>query len=322
VLVVRRNGTVVAWSVPEAAELGRRPGPGPVLGIQRIPDGVITRSKDLFTWWAAGRQRPRVTRRAPTRVHASEAALVSRELGVGWNRDPWTIATIWRLDGDGEPLWQGMIGHPRKLDPFLEPHVMEAPHKAGGHYTLATVDYAGDRFVLAPNGMEGIVFIDRDGPHSRMTDVPNGRYQAGKALLPGSPYYVEAWHRSIHVWDLDADERVADAKLPEDTANVAIDPHGRAAWAIDHSGQVRRFGLPALTETFQIHLPLIGDHPVLLPMRAHDRIAVIDERLNLYLIDAARSAPSGPVGLSSPPSTTSSPQTAAVSWWPSATATS
>src|SRR5262249_22558573 len=88
VLVVRRNGTVVAWSVPDAAELGRQPGPGPVFGMQRIPGGVITRSEDLFVWWAADGRRPRITRQAPTPLHPSEAALVSREFGVGWNREP------------------------------------------------------------------------------------------------------------------------------------------------------------------------------------------------------------------------------------------
>jgi hypothetical protein len=270
--------------------------------MQRIPGGVITRSEDLFVWWAADGRLPRITRRAPTPLDPSEAALVSREFGVGWNREPpWTIAYIWRLDGGGDLLWQGMIGRPRELDAFLEPSILDAPHKAGGYYTLAAVDYAGDRFVLAPNGMEGIVFVDRDGkPDSRLTGEPYGRYQAGNALLPGSPYYIEASRRGVHVWDLDTDTSVADARLPEDTADVEIDPDGRAAWTIDHGGQVYRFGLPALTETFRIRLSLIGEQPVLLPADAYDRIAVVDEHLNLYLVDAARGASSGPVGLSAP----------------------
>jgi len=55
----------------------------------------------------------------------------------------------------------------------------------------------------------------------------------------------------------------------------------RPAWTIDHGGRVRRFDLPALTETFRTRLSLIGDEPYLLPVDAHDRIAVVDEHLNL-----------------------------------------
>jgi len=307
VLVVRRNGTVLAWSVPDAAELGRLPGPGPVFGMQPIPGGVITRSEGLFVWWAAGRRRPRITRRAPTPLRASEAALVSREFGVGWNRDAWTIACIWRLGG-GDLLWQGVIGMPRDLDPFLEPYVLDAPHKAGGYRTTATVDYTGDRFVLAPNGAEGIVLIDRNGqPDQRLADEQYGRYPASNALLPGSPYYVEAYRGTplfrrygVQVWNLDTGKRVADVRLPEDTADIELDAHGQAVWTIDHGGHVRRFDLPALTETFQTHVSLIGDEPIITRVAAHDRIAVVDEHLNLYLADAARGAPSGPVGLSAP----------------------
>lgn len=301
VLVVRRNGTVVAWSVPDATEFGRLPGPGPVLGMQRIPGGVITRSNDLFVWWAAGRWQPRITRRAPAPLFASEAALVSQELGVSWNRDPWTTASTWRLDSHGDLLWQGLIGRPRELDPFIEPEYLEAPHKAGGYYILATVDYAGDRFVLAHNGMEGIVFVDRDGQAgARLTYEPGGRYQTGNALLPGSPYYVEASRRSVRVWDLRTDRQVADARLPEETVDVEIDARGQTAWTIDEGGHLRQFDLPALTETFRTHLSLIGNEPALLSVDAHDRIAVVDEHLNLYLVHTARGAPFGPVGLSSP----------------------
>jgi hypothetical protein len=301
VLVVRRNGTVVTWSVPDATELGRRPGPGPVFGMQRIPGGVITRSNDLFVWWAAGRRQPRVTRRAPAPLYASEAALVSREFGVSWNRDPWSIASTWRLDGHRKVLWRGLIGKPREFDPFIEPEYMQAPHKAGGYYTLATVDYVGDRFVLAHNGMEGIVFVDRDGQADlRLTHEPYGRYQADNALLPGSPYHVEASRSGIRVWDLRTDTQVADARLPEDTVDVKLDARGQAAWTIDKGGHLRRFDLPALTETFRIHLSLIGEEPTLLSADAHDRIAVVDEDLNLYLVNTARGAPSCPVGLSSP----------------------
>ena len=56
-------------------------------------------------------------------------------------------------------LWHGLIGRPRELHPLLAPHELEAPGIAGGYYTLATVDYADDRFVLAHNGAEGIVFV-------------------------------------------------------------------------------------------------------------------------------------------------------------------
>jgi hypothetical protein len=299
VLVVRRNGTVLAWSIPDAAELGRRPGPGPVLSVQRIPGGLITRSEDLFAWWAASRRRPRIIRRAPALLHAD--ALVSREFGVGWTGTPKAAVSIWRLDGDGDLLWEDRIGGYRGLDPFLEPHILEAPHKAGGYRTFAAVDYAGNRFVLVHSAAPGILFVDRDGqPHWRLTGVQYGRYPAGSALLPGSPYYVEASRRGVHVWDLDTGEPVADAELPGDTADVEIDPHGRAAWTIGRGGQVCRFGLPALTENFRTRLSLIGDEPALLPADAPDRIAVVDEHLNLYLVDTARSAPSGPVGLSAP----------------------
>jgi WD40 repeat protein len=301
VLVVRRNGTVVAWSVSDATELGRYPGPGPIFGMQRIPGGLITRSKDLFVWWGECRRQPRITRQAQAPPYASRAALVSRELGVSWNRDPWTIASTWRLDGQGDPLWRGLIGSPRELDPFIEPEYLEAPHKAGGYCTIATVDYVGDRFVLAHNGREGIVFVDRDGQaDSRLTGEPYGRYQEDNALLPGSPYYVEASRRGVHVWDLRTDMRVSDLRLPEDTVDVELDARGQAAWTIDEGGHLHRFDFPTLTETFRTHLSLIGVEPALLSVDAHDRIAIVDEHLNLYLVDATRSAPSCPVGLSSP----------------------
>jgi TIR domain/NB-ARC domain/WD domain, G-beta repeat len=301
VLVVRRNGTVLAWSVPDAAEIGRRQGPGPVLTVQRIPGGVITRSKDLFVWWAAGARRPRITRRAPTRLDASEAALVSRELGVSWNMDPWTFACTWRLDDNGDLLSERLIGRPRELDPFLEPQYMEAPHKAGGYYTLATVDYASDRFALAPNGMEGIVFVDRDGRlDHRLAEVPYGRYAADNALLPESSFYVEAYPSGVRVWDLRTDMEVAGVQLPEGTVDVGLDARGQAVWTIDKGGQLRRLDLPALTESFHTHLSLIGDEPALCSAGAHDRVAVVDEHLNLYLVNTARGAPSCPVGLNSP----------------------
>ena len=308
VLVVRGNGTVLAWSMPDAAELDRQTGPGPVFSVQRIPGGVITRTEDLFTWWTASRRRPRIIRRAPALFHRSAYALVSRQFGVGWTGTQAAAISIRRLDGDGDLLWEGRIGGLRELDPFLEPHILEAPHKAGGYYTLATVDYAGDCFVLTHNGAEGIVFVDRDGqPDLRLADELYGRYPASNALLPGSPYYVEAYRgtpvfhrRGVQVWNLDTGERVANVQLPEDTADIELDARGRAVWAIDHGGNVRRFGLPALTETFQTHLSLIGVEPVILPVEAHDRIAVVDEHLNLYLVNTARDEPSGPVGLNSP----------------------
>lgn len=106
-------------------------------------------------------------------------------------------------------------------------------------------------------------------------------------MLPGSPYYVEASRRGVHVWDLRTDTQVADVRLPEDTVDVELDARGQAAWTIDVGGHLRRFDLPALTETFRTHLSLIGDEPALLSVDAHDRIAVVDEHLC-------------PVGLSSP----------------------
>lgn len=303
VLVVRRSGTVLAWSLPDAAEAGRTAGPGPVLSVQPIPGGVITRSAGIFVWWAAEHGQPQVTRHAPVLVSDSDAALVTSELGVGWNRDdPWIMAVTWRLDDPRESLWEGLIGRPRELDAFLEPQFMEAPHKAGGYYTLAAADYVGDRFALAPNGMEGIILVDPAGQADRhLTSEPYGRYQSASALLPGSTYYVEASHRGVHVWDLRADTPVSDLLLPAETAAVEIDARGHAVWAIDTAGQARRFDLPALTETFQTRLPLSGTQPAFLPAEARDRIAVTDEHLNLYLVDTAQDRPSGPVGLNSPP---------------------
>jgi len=126
-------------------------------------------------------------------------------------------------------------------------------------------------------------------------------------LLPRSPYYVEAYrgdrtrkHPGFQVWNLDTGERVANVQLPEDTADVELNARAQAAWTIDRDGHVRRFGLPTLVETFRTHLSLIGDEPTLLSVDAHDRITVVDEHLNLYLVNAARAAPSGPVGLNAP----------------------
>jgi hypothetical protein len=298
-LVVRRSGTVLAWSMPDAAELGRQPGPGPVLGMQHIPGGVITWSGDLFAWWGAGRRRPRITRRMSTLPHPSEYALASRQFGVTWTGPPKAAVNIWRLDGD--LLWQGRIGGLRGIHPLLEPHLMAAPHVWDSHYTLGTVDYAADRFVLAHNSQTGILLVDQDGQAKlHLTNEPHGRNQMVNALLPASPYYVEASRHGIQVWDLDTDERVAVARLPANTADVEIDPRGQAAWTIDTGGQVRRFDLPALTETFRTCLPLIGHKPALLSADAYDRIAVTDEQPYFYVIDAARSVPSGPVGLNSP----------------------
>jgi hypothetical protein len=113
--------------------------------------------------------------------------------------------------------------------------------------------------------------------------------------ISGTPFVI-----AIRVWDLRTDMQVADAQLPEDTVDVELDARGQAAWTIDEGGHLRRFDLPALTETFQTHLSLIGDEPALLSADAHDRIAVVDEHLNLYLVNTALGAPSCPVGLSSP----------------------
>jgi hypothetical protein len=227
---------------------------------------------------------------------------LSQKLGVSWNQEPWTIASIWRLDRRGDRLSQGLIGGPRELDAFIGREYLEAPHKAGGYYTLATVDYVGDRFVLAHNGMEGIMFVDRDGQaSSRLTHEPWGRYQEGNSLLPGSHYYVEASRRGVHVWDLRTDTKIAYAQLPEDTVDVELDTRGHAAWTIDKGGDLRRFDLPAVRETFRTHLSLIGNEPALLSVDVHDRVAVVDEHLNLYLVNTARGGQPGPVGLSSPP---------------------
>ena len=134
VLVVRRNGTVVAWSVPDTTELGRWPGPGPVFGMQRIPGGVITGPTTCSSGGpraVGGRGLPPGTGAA---LRVRSGAGQPGTLGVSWNRDPWTMASTWRLDGHGDLLWRGLIGRPRELDPFLEPEYLEAPHKSDGYY--------------------------------------------------------------------------------------------------------------------------------------------------------------------------------------------
>jgi hypothetical protein len=275
----------------------------PVTSASMTADGLVIRCDDGFRWlrFTGPTERTIVIERFSPHPSSDSGELMSRNRLLTWNTDAWVLASLYRLP-DGDAAWENaLVARPRELQPFLEPHLLDAPEIRGSYYVVGSVDYESDRFALYRNGMEGLLIVDgaTDDLAERLgSALPMyARFAQIATIVSGSSWYVEIGRRSLAVWDL-ADERlVAHHETEAEYEDAQVDSAEGILTVVTQDHVVRRLRLPDLNLLTESYLPPWDGRARIVSAGPGGLVAIQDAQQNLHIADLTGGAVALPLGL-------------------------
>ncbi|MDB6011751.1 MAG: hypothetical protein JWL65_4001 [Gammaproteobacteria bacterium] len=312
-LVAGKSGQIAAYSVHDARRLAQVEHPARVFSTHNTPEGLATRTHSECRWWVCSArgsgegQNVRINEVRRESLPAFEqdvAEQLSRHQVFGWLKDSWSLGKIHDLT-TGAMRWEGMVSRPRELQVFLG-HELSAPSIQSQYYSMCSVDYDNDRYLLYQNSLEGVLELAADAGNERritaaflLQQLPYARRAILSTLVPASNRYLEVSQFRLALWDLETQTSVCE-RPAERVDDATVDLDAGLLTTVEGSF-LRQYDTHTLRSICETPLTPFAVNPRVLASAPRGPIVVVDEDNNLHFLHPSRQKTWNRVGLDSPP---------------------